>query len=149
MQEELFQTLKKDHQEVKGIFAKLKEASQSSKREELLEKLREEILPHMTGEEKVIYPALKENKDSKEDVLQSLEEHHAAQLILQELTKMSPDDERFKAKVSVLMEMVDHHVEEEEDIIFKDIRKFINNDEAGKILEKFNKEKEKAKKGMH
>jgi hemerythrin superfamily protein len=149
MREELFQTLKKDHQEVKGIFSKLKEATQSNRREELLKKLQEEIIPHMSSEEKVLYTALKKKKEAKEDVLQSLEEHHAAHLFLQELAQMSPDDERFKAKVSVLMEMVDHHVEEEEDVIFKDIRKLVSDEEVDDLLKDFNKEKEKAKKSLH
>jgi hemerythrin superfamily protein len=145
MHQELFETLKQDHQEVKDIFSQLKESSKTSERKALLEKLQQEILPHMTGEEKVIYPAMKKNEGIREDALEALEEHHAAQLILKELAKMSPDDERFKAKVSVLMEMVDHHVEEEEDVIFKDIKKQFSSEEAGQLLEGFNKEKEKAR----
>jgi hemerythrin superfamily protein len=149
MYQELFKTLKQDHKEVKSIFSELKSSSQSSERKNLLEKLRRELLPHMTGEEKALYPALKKTEAIREDALEALEEHHAAQLILTELTSMSPDDERFKAKVTVLMEMVDHHVEEEEDVIFKDVKKQFSSDEAGQLLENFNKEKEKAKKSMH
>jgi hemerythrin superfamily protein len=149
MYQELFNTLKQDHKEVKSIFTQLKDSSQPSKRKELLEKLHEEIMPHMASEEKVLYPALKKSAEIREDALEALEEHHAAQLILKELIKMSPDDERFKAKVTVLMEMVDHHVEEEEDVIFKDVKKQFSSEEAGQLLESFNKEKEKARKTKH
>lgn len=149
MHQELFKTLKQDHQEVKGIFSRLKESDQVSERKKLLEQLQEEILPHMTGEEKVLYPALKKTEEIREDALEALEEHHAAQLILKELAKMSPDHERFRAKVSVLMEMIDHHVEEEEDVIFKDIKKQFSSEEAGQLLESFNQEKEKARKTRH
>jgi hemerythrin superfamily protein len=149
MYQELFKALQQDHKEVKSIFSQLKNSSQPSERKELLEKLQEELLPHMTSEEKVIYPALKKTEEIREDALEALEEHHAAQLILKELSKMSPDHERFKAKVTVLMEMVDHHVEEEEDVIFKDLKKQFSSEEAGQLLENFNKEKEKAKKTRH
>jgi hemerythrin superfamily protein len=149
MYQDLFNTLKKDHKEVKSIFSQLKEASQSAQRQELLQQLQEELLPHMISEEKVLYPALKKSEEIREDALEALEEHHAAQLILKELMKLSPDDERFKAKVTVLMEMVDHHVEEEEDVIFKDVKKQFSSQEAGELLESFTKEKEKAKKTKH
>jgi hypothetical protein len=52
--------------------------------------------------------------DLEDDVLESYEEHHVADVLCMELSTMSPDDERFEAKATVLIENVTHHVEEEE-----------------------------------
>lgn len=149
MHDQLFQTLKKDHQEVKSLFKKLTEAKKANEREELLEKLDSEITPHMRAEERTVYMALQKKKEAKEDALEAFEEHHAARLVMHELQDLSADDERFLAKSMVLKEMVEHHLKEEEKDIFQDIREGFSADEAGKLLERFNQEKERIKKKLH
>lgn len=149
MHDQLFQTLKKDHQEVKSLFKKLTEAKKADQREELLEQLDSEITPHMRAEERTVYMALQKNKEAKEDALEAFEEHHAARLVMHELQDLSADDERFLAKTMVLKEMVEHHLKEEEKEIFQDIRDAFSADEAGKLLERFNQEKERIKKKLH
>lgn len=148
MHEQLFQTLKKDHQEVKSLFKKLTEAKQADQRTQLLEQLDLEITPHMRAEERTLYTALQKSKDAKEDALEAFEEHHAARLIMHELQDLSADDDRFLAKSMVLKEMVEHHLKEEEKDIFKDMREAFSADEAGKLLERFNQEKERMKKKL-
>ncbi len=146
MRNQLFDTLRKDHQEVREIFRKMLESEQPDKRQKLVNQLQQEALPHMKAEEKTVYPAVRKHcDDCQEHVLESIEEHHAAELILKELMKLKTSDERFHAKTMVLQEMIEHHLKEEEKEIFKDIRKNINDEEAGNILERFNKEKEQVK----
>ncbi|MEZ4599139.1 MAG: hemerythrin domain-containing protein [Syntrophotaleaceae bacterium] len=150
MAEKLFDVIKKDHQEVKGIFEKILQTKKSDQREKLLDQLKSEIIPHMTAEEKILYRDLKDEcSECKEDVLEAYEEHHAARLILDELMDLSADDETFHAKASVLQEMVSHHIKEEESTIFKDIKKHMKSDQVEEILQKFEKEKEKAKGKAH
>ena len=69
---EFFQMLKKDHKEVKGILGQLKETNdnKSKKREELFQKLREELVPHMKAEEITFYPPLLAKKESREDAME-------------------------------------------------------------------------------
>ncbi len=148
MHEQLFEALRRDHQEVNTLFQKLQEITQSSERARILGKLRLEILPHMKAEEKVLYPALKENKSIRVDALESLEEHYAAQSVLKELMKTPANDERFLPKARVLMEMVEHHVQEEEERIFQDIRSALSEEQTSEILERFNKEKEKSRRNL-
>ncbi|MEZ4601027.1 MAG: DUF2383 domain-containing protein [Syntrophotaleaceae bacterium] len=145
MHDQLFNTLKTDHEEVKKIFTRIQETESGSERKNLVETLRKEILPHMIGEEKIIYASLKEQKDAWSDALESIEEHHAAQIVLQELVHLSPDDEHFRAKASVLKEMVEHHIKEEEETIFEDLRQVLSDKRAKEILDGFNREKEMAK----
>ncbi len=78
-------------------------------------------------EEQALYPTLRRAEESAEDeVLESLEEHHLVKLTLAELDAMSPDDERYPAKVTVLMENVRHHVEEEEQELLPRLRKALS-----------------------
>ncbi len=150
MHDQLFDTLRKDHQEVRDIFQKLLDAEQSSRREELVGKLHREILPHMRAEERTLYPSVRDHCNTcKGDVLESMEEHHAARLVLHELQEMEADDERFQAKTAVLREMVEHHIKEEEEEIFKDVRRNLSDQQAGDILERFKKEKERVKGQIH
>jgi hypothetical protein len=147
MHEKLFEILKKDHQELMGMLDKMTETSEAQyhKREDLLKQIKQEIIPHMRAEEKAFYSVLKENDESKDDALEAIEEHHAGELILAELEKMSKQDESWHAKSSVFQEIISHHIEEEEDKIFKDAEKVISHDQMGMILENFQKEKEKIK----
>ncbi|MFW6324608.1 MAG: hemerythrin domain-containing protein [Desulfovibrionales bacterium] len=145
MAHQLLETIQKDHQEVKTILKKLVKTSNSSHREELVNQLRDEIIPHMAGEEQHIYPSLLGNEKTKEDSLESLEEHHAAQTVLRELADMSPDHERFRAKASVLREMIEHHIKEEEDDIFEDLEDTKSSAELDSLLQGFNQTKERKK----
>jgi uncharacterized protein (TIGR02284 family) len=144
MHDQLFRTLKTDHDEVKKAFTRIRESESASERRSLIDTLRKEILPHMIAEEKVVYASLRERKEPWSDALEALEEHHAAQMVLRELAAMSPEDERFRAKATVLKEMVEHHFREEEDKIFRHLKEVLSEDKAGEVLDSFNREKELA-----
>jgi hemerythrin-like domain-containing protein len=149
MHKEFFKLLRKDHKEVKDIFEELQETKgKPSQREKLFKKLKEEIKPHMKAEEHVFYPALKDNKEAREDVLEGIEEHHVAELVLNELEDLSPKEDQWAAKLSVLKELVEHHIEEEESKIFDDAEEVLSEDEMKKIMKKFEEEKEKVKSSM-
>lgn len=144
MAENLLKQLKQDHQEVESIFKKLLQTEDSAQREQLIDQLQMELIPHMKSEEKVIYPALKTAGDTevKEDALEAIEEHHAAEMVLRELIRLNPSDERFKAKCQVLMEMVQHHVQEEEKKVFKDIKEKLAS-QLDEITTRFNQVKQR------
>ena len=145
MHKELFNELRKDHEEVNGILEQLKATSKNAqkKREELFQKLKMELIPHMEAEEHILYPALKESKEALEHVLESLEEHHVSEMVLKELDKTSVSEENWGAKLSVFKDLVEHHVKEEEDKIFKDAEKYIDKERMQKVFDAFQKEKEK------
>ena len=70
---------------------------------------------HTYIENEVMYPGVRElAPDLEDDILESYEEHHVADVLVTELAGMKPDDERFDAKATVLIESVEHHIEEEE-----------------------------------
>ncbi len=118
--------LRNDHKNVEKLFKQFEKAgpnAQKTKRD-LVEKIVEELSIHAAIEEQVLYPAARQAVPDEETlVLESLEEHHIVKWVLSELDGMSPDDERFTAKVTVLIENVRHHVEEEEGELFPALRK--------------------------
>src|SRR3954469_5092573 len=128
--------LVRDHQELEQLFKqfeKLTDRAQKAK-QKIVTKIIRELAVHSAIEEMLFYPAVRTaalKADSRvgekgaETVLESLEEHHVVKWTLAELQKMNPEDERFDAKVKVLMESVRHHVEEEQDELFPKVRRLL------------------------
>ncbi len=110
----ILSTLTSDHDNVDVLFKRFEAADPGDVDE--LAHLRDEIIEHLAVhaeiEEETLYPALRDV--ATDDVLESLEEHHAVKAILAELERMPPTHERFRAKMTVVIENVRHHVEEEE-----------------------------------
>lgn len=134
--------IKQDHRNVEDLFKKFEAAGESADAEKrtLRDKIVEQLSVHAAVEEQVLYPALREElPDTEQDVLEALEEHHAAKLALAELEKLDPTHERFTAKMTVLIESVRHHIEEEEESLFPTIREAFGTtrlEELGDALEK-------------
>jgi hemerythrin superfamily protein len=113
--------LKKQHKEVKGLFKKIEETEDSRQRRKMLEEVARSLEGHTVIEEEIFYPAVRglETRKAEEMVLEAYEEHHVVKLVLAELPRVNPEDERFQAKMTVLSELVEHHAEEEEKEMFK------------------------------
>ncbi len=150
MAHEFLDMLHKEHKEVQGILDELSKTSMTStdRRQELFMTLRQNLIPHLTGEEKYFYPALEEKSESKMDALAAEEEHHAARMTLGELEKTSQQDEHWIPKLMVLKEMVDHHIKEEESKIFSDARRTLSEDRMRSIMQSYENEKSMAMKQM-
>lgn len=117
--------LKDDHKTVEKLFKRFEKAGDGAYKEKrtVAEKIREELSRHAAVEEQLFYPVVRATVDGVEDItLESLEEHHIVKWVLSELDDMDPKDERFTAKMTVLIENVRHHVEEEEDELFPKVR---------------------------
>ena len=134
--------LKDDHKTVEKLFKQFEKAGEDATREKrrLVDTIIQELVTHAYIEEQIFYPAAREAApDTKDHVLESVEEHHVVVWMLAELVNLDPSDERFDAKVSVLMENVRHHVEEEEKEWFPQVRKAMGRKrlvELGEQLEK-------------
>ena len=112
--------LKKQHKTVKGLFKQIEKTEDGRGRRQLMDEIANELKIHTKIEEEIFYPAVREIGSSKaeEMVDESYEEHHVVDLVLAELPKVDPEDERFHAKMTVLSELVEHHADEEEDEMF-------------------------------
>ncbi|MEP6959759.1 MAG: hemerythrin domain-containing protein [Nitrospirota bacterium] len=105
----IVEMLKEDHEKVKRLFEEYEEAD-ARRKQELAKTAMQELEVHAALEEKVIYPAIRAAIDADELMNESLEEHHVVHLLLAELKKLKPGDEKFDAKFSVLGEMVKHRI---------------------------------------
>ncbi len=117
--------LKEDHKTVEALFKRFEKAGDQAyaTKRQIVDQIIEELSVHAVVEELLFYPVTRATVPETEDIaLESLEEHHIVKWVLSELEKMSPEDERFDAKVTVLMENVRHHVKEEEDEYFPMVR---------------------------
>jgi hemerythrin superfamily protein len=146
------QLLKKDHRAVETLFKEfeaLGERAGKAKRK-TVDKIVRELSMHASVEETTFYPAIRRKAEeagaegTDHDVLEALEEHHVVKWTLSELQKMQPSDERFEAKVTVLMESVRHHVKDEEQELFKEVRRLFEPQELKELGQQIEAAKELA-----
>jgi hemerythrin-like domain-containing protein len=117
--------LKGEHRAVEKLFSRFERAGDGATKEKrkLVDEMIAALSRHAAIEELVLYPWARENIEDEDDqVLESLEEHHVVKWLLWELEDLPATDERFDAKVTVMMENVRHHVREEESELFPDLR---------------------------
>lgn len=105
--------LKADHRKVEDLFAKFDSAQGADRKQKLAEQICMELTVHAIIEEEIFYPACKDKVE--EDLLdESYVEHDGAKVLIAEIEAGTPDDDFYDAKVTVLSEMIEHHVKEEE-----------------------------------
>jgi len=112
--------LKKQHKSVKALFKKVDKTEDGRQRRQLMDQIANELKLHTKIEEEIFYPAVREigTEKAEEMIDEAFEEHHVVDLVLAELPKVDPEDERFAAKMTVLSELVEHHADEEEEEMF-------------------------------
>lgn len=120
--------LKEDHQKLKKILEDITKTTSrtASKREDLLMKAKTELMVHEAVEETLVYPILKEKKDSHDLALEAYEEHHFVNVILAAVEKTAIGDETWMAKFAVFKENIYHHIKEEENQLFKLLKKILD-----------------------
>jgi len=119
--------LKTQHDEAKALFKKIENADEAEKGV-LFDELADALAVHAAIEEKHFYPATK-NARTEELLQEAVEEHLSVKRIIADLLELEPSDEQFDAKISVLREQVEHHVEEEEGDLFPKVKKLLSGDE--------------------
>jgi hemerythrin superfamily protein len=128
--------LKTQHREVESLFKKYDEKGDAAERgkQQVFEALADALAMHAAIEEKHFYPAIKV-KRTEDILLEALEEHLGIKRVIADLLKIDSSDETFDAKVKVLKEQVEHHVEEEESDLFPKVKKIFDAQELTAIAE--------------
>ena len=117
--------LKDEHKEIRKTFRAFEKAGDRAyaSKGKLVDRMIEQLTVHTYLENEVMYPRVRALlPEVEDDVLESYEEHHVADLLVVELAAMKPEDERFTAKTTVLIENVRHHMQEEEEEWFPKVR---------------------------
>jgi hemerythrin-like domain-containing protein len=127
--------LKSDHKEVKAQFREFeKPGTTPAQKGKIVDTILELLTVHTYIENEIMYPRVRELlPDLEDDVLESYEEHHVADVLSMELAAMDPTDERFDAKTTVLIENVTHHIDEEEQEWFPQVREGLSRTQLQEI----------------
>ena len=139
--------LKADHKEIRGLFRKFQAARDKAVKRKgtLVRQIIELLTVHTYIENEVMYPEVCAMlPDLKDDVLESYEEHHVADVLCMELAGMPADAERFDAKATVLIENVTHHIEEEEQDWFPKVRAGLGRKQLQELGSKLEQARKKA-----
>jgi len=115
--------LKADHRKVETLFADFEKARGEARKLQLARTICLELKIHTQIEEEILYPAARDFLEDDEIVNEALVEHQAAKELIAQIETMDAADEMFEAKVTVLQEQIEHHVEEEEKEFFPQVRK--------------------------
>jgi hemerythrin-like domain-containing protein len=117
--------LKDDHKQIKKLFREFRSAGAGAaeRKEKIVKSAIELLTVHTYLENEIMYPEVRKLlPEVEDDVLESYEEHHVADVLAMELWTMSGTDDHFDAKATVLIENVEHHIEEEEREWFPKVR---------------------------
>jgi len=112
--EDAIALLKADHREVEGYFEAFEKARSDDRKQQLAEKICRALTVHATIEEEIFYPAFLEATEEEDLHHEAAVEHDGAKKLIAEIESSGPDDDYYDAKVTVLSEMIKHHVNEEE-----------------------------------
>lgn len=142
--------LKEDHKKVKALFEEVEGLGEraSTQRKNLFQKIDQELTLHSKIEETLFYPEFKkraENSEERDEILEAYEEHGVVKVMIGELEDLDPKDEKYKPKLTVLKELVLHHVKEEEGELFPMARELFEPEELNRIGDRIVAAKEKAK----
>lgn len=138
---DIYELLKREHRKVEQLFSKIKKHIDDrdfSSASDFFEEMKMELGAHAKAEEEVFYEPLRQAGRGEKDqdiVGEAKEEHHVVALLLNELSRLDMTADEWKAKLTVLSEMVEHHVEEEEEEMFKRAKRLFSESDAEQMAE--------------
>jgi hemerythrin-like domain-containing protein len=149
--------LKQDHELVKEMLGELQQAAGTERDEEhqtqLLAEIEAELKVHTQVEEQIFYPAFRDAAAKREDAklyFEAVEEHHVVDMVLPEVSDGRPGSPEFAAKVKVLKDLVEHHIEEEEGQMFPKAKKALGKEQLEQLGEQIDRRKsELSEAGAH
>jgi hemerythrin superfamily protein len=124
--------LKQQHREVEKLFEELEAGKSAGAKRKTFNELADALAVHATIEERHFYPGVKQ-KQTEDILLESVEEHLEIKRAIADLLQLEPDEDTFEAKVKVLQEDIEHHVEEEETELFPKVEKLFEVEELDAI----------------
>jgi len=142
MRRDILKTLQTEHATLRELFAEMNETTDRAKkgREQLLQSIEDNLLPHAKWEETVFYPAFAEraDRDGLKTHAEALVEHHAVeQVVIPEVHAAGTGTPEFAGRVKVFGEMIEHHAREEETTMFKLARKLFSAEELADFDEQY------------
>jgi hemerythrin superfamily protein len=134
----IFKIIKEDHKKIKTLLDKLDKTTEKTpeKREKFFSQFKQEMTRHAKSEERCVYVPLKAKQKTRPISFEGYEEHALVDYLIPQLDAMNKSDETWTAKMTVLKELIEHHVKEEESEMFEKMRKAFDTDELNLMAEK-------------
>lgn len=143
---DIYDRIEQDHDAVRGLLTRMGElkTTEKAKRRTLFEELQRELWAHQKVEEAVFYAALSKAREAKDEAAEGLSEHQVIGGLLDELNGTPDDGTAWEAKFKVLTELVQHHLDEEEDELFGEAREALPDSRAEELATLFDERKQHA-----
>jgi iron-sulfur cluster repair protein YtfE (RIC family) len=139
---DIYSLIRQDHQRVTDLFDRLDALEiAAAERTRLFKTLKQELTVHKEAEENTFYAALNDLPEISDRIEESLEEHVDIEELLEELNVLDSDSDEFIAQLRELKEEVEHHVEEEESVIFPLARELLTAPQAERVAEAMQQER--------
>ena len=145
---DILSTLKQEHEEVAALLEQLVGTDSGPERKKLVKQIKSALVPHLRAEEKVVYRSVSRlrEREARQDGAEGALEHKIAEQTLIGLGKMTnATSPEFSAAAKVLKELVQHHVKEEEQNIWKDVREHFSDDDRLAMNDRFESEKSRVR----
>lgn len=141
----IYDELHQDHEKARKVIAELKDTTERAEktRESKFSQLKQELQVHTEFENEVFYPAVAENRDAKQTIKHGIDEHEKAEAVLEELHKMDKTASNWVETLSKLERMLEDHIEEEENQVFKFARESISEERAEEMGEEYQARRQK------
>jgi hemerythrin-like domain-containing protein len=120
--------LDEQHDEVTDLLKKAEGADDPTRKLELFEQIADQLAIHATIEERIFYPMVN-SEETEEALMEAVEEHLGVKRLIADMLELEPTNPHFAAKLVVLREQVEHHIEDERKDIFPEVRKMLDEDQ--------------------
>jgi Hemerythrin HHE cation binding domain len=139
----IYDRIKQDHDEARELMSRIKDTSEraAKTRQKLFNTFKIEMWVHHKVEEAVFYTTLAKRRKTRAEAFEAINEHHVANGLLEELDSMPVDSAEWASKFGVLCELIEHHMEEEEDETFGEARETLSDDDAEAMGKSFDSRK--------
>jgi len=146
---DIFELIHDQHEEVLDIVQKMMDTKPKAgkKRRELIDKLKDGLLPHMYAEENYFYPVVDKEANSHDLISEAMDQHKSARRVLSEIESATEDDERWNSRLTEFKEMLEEHIDLEESDVFDRAREVVDEDRADEMGDQFESMEEEAKAG--
>jgi hemerythrin-like domain-containing protein len=140
----ILEMLKNDHHQVKELLEAILSTEEAKKRGDVFKQLRTELTAHSRAEEKILYRQMEKSEEGKDDALEGAVEHEVVDRLMEDLSRSrSVGSDRWTARCTVLQELLEHHIDEEESEFFEIASKIFNCETLAKMGVAFTAEKAK------
>lgn len=137
-----------DHEKVSALFDEVKATEDEEKHKQLFEQISAELKTHTHIEETIFYPALKNYEELKDMVLEAFEEHKQVRTLIREIENLTDGSEKLDAKLKVVIDNVEHHIEEEENEMFPKVEQLFSEAELEDLGDQMDVEKKSFQKNL-